>query len=123
MTSYKMYCVTSREVLKLASGNRGKMMSQAGHAFMHCWWKAMWRFPIAAWRYKWSGKATKVTLVVDTIAEVEALYEAYRGRVGTSLVRDAAKTVFDKPTVTCLGLGPISDDQIMDDLRELKVLI
>lgn len=120
---YKMYCVTSREVLKLASGNRGKMMSQSGHAFLHCWFKAMWRFPIAAWRYKWSGRATKVTLVVDTIAEVEALYEAYKGRVGTSLVRDAAKTVFDKPTVTCLGIGPIKPSQMNSDLTSLRPLI
>ena len=48
------------------------------------------------------------------------LQEKYKDICGTSLVTDAGFTVFNKPTTTCLGLGPISEDNIGDDIKLLK---
>ena len=120
---YVMYCVTSREVLKLVNGNRGKMMAQAGHAFLHSAWDAADNFPDDLAAYKASGSAKKITLVVDTIDELKTLYGAYKGVCGTTLVVDKGLTCFDGPTTTCLGIGPISEDKVDVNLSSLKVLL
>lgn len=125
----KMFCIVARDSLKAMNGNRGKLAAQAGHAYLHAYWDAEDRyktwFPNAvAYDYRRSGAAKKVCLVVETVDDLKALYEAYKPICGVSLVTDAGLTCFNGvPTTTCLGIGPIADDQIMDDLRELKVLI
>lgn len=117
----KLYCVVAQDSLKKMNGVRGKLASQAGHAFLHAWWDAETRFPDAARTYR-EGRAYKVTLVVPDVAALHALRRAYETRCGTALVTDQGLTVFTEPTTTCLGLGPISDDDLQDDLRSLKVL-
>jgi peptidyl-tRNA hydrolase len=134
----KMYCIVSREALKAMNGNRGKLAAQAGHAFLHAWWDSAERFSTERYMdalfgyvtegphisYKASGMAKKVTLVVDTTDELKALYEAYRPTCGVSLVVDAGLTCFaGVPTTTCLGIGPIRDEDVGEDLKCLKVLI
>lgn len=136
----KMYCVVARDSLKAMSGNRGKLAAQAGHAYLHAYWDAEDRRYLhqsegGIWHpetnnyyepssYRVSGKATKVCLVVDTVDDLKALYEAYKPICGVSLVTDAGLTCFNGvPTTTCLGIGPISEDQIGEDLKCLKVLI
>lgn len=135
----RMYCIVSREALKAMNGNRGKLAAQAGHAYLHAYWDAEDRH--VHWRgadtdysrsyrdgpaldYRRSGNAKKVCLVVETTDELRALEARYRPVCGVSLVTDAGLTCFDGvPTVTCLGLGPIRDEDVGDDLKALKVLI
>lgn len=131
---YKMYCIFAKESILKMNGNRGKMSTQAGHAYLHAYWDAM-AFPRScvenkikdkakqAMDYQLSERAYKITLVVDTVDELKVLHEKYKNICGTSLVTDAGFTVFDEPTTTCLGLGPISEDNIGEDLKNLKVLI
>lgn len=122
----KMYCIVSREALKAMNGNRGKLASQAGHAYLHAYWDAESEFgPLSevVRDYRLSGKATKVCLVVETTDELRALESTYRRVCGVSLVTDAGLTCFDGPTTTCLGIGPIRDEDVCDDLKALKVLI
>jgi len=128
----KMYCVVARDSLKLMNGNRGKLAAQAGHAYLHAYWDSENRFGPRlaesgaegpAETYAFSGKATKVCLVVDTVDDLKALYEAYRPICGVSLVTDAGLTCFDGPTTTCLGIGPIAEDKVDVNLSSLKVLI
>jgi peptidyl-tRNA hydrolase len=141
--SLRMYCIVARDSLKAMNGNRGKLAAQAGHAYLHAYWDAETRFAKNGWCYpKWaddwqaydkmcdlvqayraSGRATKVCLVVDTVDDLKALYEAYRPVCGVSLVTDAGLTCFDGPTTTCLGIGPIGETNIGEDLKCLKVLI
>lgn len=131
--NYRMYCIVSKEALDAMNGNRGKLAAQAGHAFLHAYWDAEERFPEAVKGYRGSevkevgGKLTggvvKITLVVPTTKELETLSYDYYLWCGTSLVRDSGRTVFKEPTVTCLGLGPIREDHIKDDLKALKILI
>jgi len=130
--SLRMYCIVARDSLKLMNGNRGKLAAQAGHAYLHAWWDSFTRFnfdygvsasKVPALVYKASGRATKVCLVVDTVDDLKALYEAYRPICGVSLVTDAGLTCFDGPTTTCLGIGPIAEDKVDVNLSSLKVLI
>lgn len=127
---HKMYCIFAKESVQKMNGNRGKMCTQAGHAY----WDADRRFRSyygglggdhisAVDHYKTGDRAYKITLIVDTVDELKALQEKYKDVCGTSLVTDAGLTVFDEPTTTCLGLGPISEDNIGDDIKSLKVFI
>lgn len=123
---HKMYCIFAIESVKKMNGIRGKMCTQAGHAYVHAYWDAMndegyhKKKKIQAISYETSERAYKITLVVDTVDELKALQEKYKDVCGTSLVTDAGFTVFDEPTTTCLGLGPISEDNIGDDIKSLK---
>lgn len=129
----KMYCIFAKENLDKMKGSRGKLATQAGHAYLHAYWDAETRFPssyggigggymLAPDAYKCSGHAYKITLIVDTVEELKELEAKYRHICGVSLVTDAGFTVFDEPTTTCLGIGPIFEEKIGEDLKSLKVL-
>ena len=129
MMKYKMYCIFADESVKKMNGIRGKMCTQAGHAYVHSIWDAfapsfnlikMFRKIKQAYAYKHSERAYKITLRISTVDELKAIQEKYKNICGTSLVTDAGFTVFNEPTTTCLGLGPISEENIGDDLKSLK---
>ena len=117
---YKLYCIISKEAVKKISGIRGKMMTQAGHAYLHSFWDSEKRFPQYAKAYQNSDHAYKITLVVDTDEELLTLQNDYKNICGVSLVTDAGFTVFKEPTTTCLGIGPIPEDLIKENLKSLK---
>lgn len=120
--THKMYAVVAKEALDAMKGNRGKLSAQTGHAYLHAFWDASVRFPEDAKAYQ-TGPAVKVTLVVPTIEDLGVLLAEYRNKCGIALITDAARTVFNVPTTTCLGIGPIALADIGDDLRALPVLI
>lgn len=104
------------------NGVRGKLCAQTGHAFLHAYWDAVDRFPIPA-RYYQSGRhAYKITLVVDTDAELEDLYEKFRRDYPIARIVDKGFTVFNEPTLTCIGFGPVHVDNTPDEIKNLKVL-
>lgn len=128
---HKMYCIFALESVKKMNGIRGKLATQAGHAYLHSFWDAIDRSfadgfgnfnetYLQAKRYRSSERAYKITLIVDTVEQLKALQEKYKDICGTALVTDAGLTVFEEPTTTCLGIGPISEDNIGDDLKALK---
>lgn len=125
---HKMYCIFAAESVKKMNGIRGKMATQAGHAYLHAYWDALSDQAkdgdrpktTQALRYMYGERAYKITLIVNTVEELKALQERYKDVCGTSLVTDAAFTVFDEPTTTCLGIGPISEINIGEDLKALK---
>ena len=121
----KMYAIFARETLRQMKFE-GKLAAQAGHAYLHAWWDAETRF---GWHepaselspeeiayceimeeYKYSNDARKITLVVDTVEELRELYQQFRPHMGATLVEDCGYTVFDEPTITAVGLGPILSD-------------
>lgn len=119
----KMYCIVSREALKAMNGNRGKMMAQAGHAFLHAYLDAAQYRDAKANIYVKDQRSYKITLAVDTTAELLEMYEYYKDKGGTALIEDAAFTVFETPTVTCLGIGPLYERDQCDKLKSLRPLI
>lgn len=120
--SMTMYCVVSADAMAAAGGNRGKMMAQAGHAFLHAFLDAACRFPTAAAAYAASDAPRKIVLVAATADDLTALASAYSDRSGTFLVCDAGHTVYAGPTVTCIGIGPINAADVGGDLRGLPAL-
>ena len=123
MMKIKMYCIFARESVDKMNGIRGKMCTQAGHAYLHAYWDSLNPekcFIDQVRAYMTSDRAYKITLIVDTVDELKAIQEKYKNICGTHLVTDAGFTVFKEPTTTCLGLGPISEDKIGDDLKALK---
>ncbi len=118
----KMYCVYAKESIDKMKGVRGKLASMAGHGYLHAYWDAEARHRALAEAYRNGDHAYKITLVVDTVAELEVLRDAYQDVCGVSLVKDKGFTVFTEPTVCCLGIGPISEDLIGDDLKSIKTL-
>lgn len=119
----KMYCIFSKEALKKMNGIRGKLASQAGHAYLHAFWDALSKNynPDEIAEYQQS-RAYKITLVVETDAELVALHRAYQDFCGTALIEDAGFTVFKEPTITCLGIGPVRESRIDPVLRDLRTL-
>lgn len=103
------------------NGIRGKMVAQGGHAYLHASWDAEKRFPEDLQGYRDSDHARKITVRVDTEAQLVDLMNAYKDKCGVSLVKDSGFTVFKEPTVTCLGIGPIKEDDVGEDLKSLKL--
>lgn len=123
MMKIKMYCIFADESVKKMNGVRGKLASMSGHAYLHAYWDSLNPekcFIDQVRAYMTSDRAYKITLIVDTVDELKAIQEKYKNICGTHLVTDAGFTVFKEPTTTCLGLGPISEDKIGDDLKALK---
>lgn len=122
-----MYCIFAKESVDKMGGNRGKLASMAGHAYLHAYWNAEdkwgWDRYMDRYKYRIDEKATKITLIVDTVEQLKELEKSYTKTCGVSLVIDAAKTVFDEPTTVCLGIGPISSEKVKEDLSSLKVFI
>ena len=116
----KMYCVFAKESVDKINGVRGKMCTQAGHAYLHTFMNAMMETPELAKAYLDGGHAFKITLVVDTVDELLKLQEAYKDVCATQLITDKGFTVFKEPTTTCLGIGPLSEDMIGEDLKVIK---
>lgn len=137
----KMYCIVAATSLKAMNGNRGKLAAQAGHAYLHAWWDAIRPRNLTKWdeekgynvpdltivdnalKYSHEGKAVKVCLVVPDVPDLLPLFDAYKHKTGVSMVTDAGLTCFNEPTTTCLGIGPICEEDIGNDLKDLKVLI
>lgn len=121
--SLKMYCIVSKEALKKMNGVRGKLGAMTGHGFLHSFWDAENRFPEAAEAYRFSGKAFKIVLSCEADDELLTLATAYASVCGVSLVEDDGTTVFGgEKTVTCVGIGPLTAEQVGDDLKALRVL-
>lgn len=144
----KMYAVFAKESLLKMNGIRGKLGAQAGHAYLHAYWDAEQRFGEDAYplnygsmaeyplgsghriyryqrdivEYRKGPRAYKICLVVDTVDDLRALENEYKDICGVSLVTDAGFTVFNEPTTTCLGIGPLRDSEKTDSLRNLKTL-
>lgn len=119
----KMYCIVNPDVLAKLGGNRGKMLAQAGHAYLHAWWDAAERHPDAARAYADSQAAAKIALIAPSYETLRDLVNDHWPICGVSLVTDATRTVFTEPTVTCLGIGPIRVSQRSELLASLKVFL
>jgi peptidyl-tRNA hydrolase len=117
---HKMYCIFAKESVQKMNGIRGKMATQAGHAYLHTFMNAMAETPELAAAYLDGGHAYKITLIVDTVEQLRELQEAYDDVCATRLITDKGFTVFTEPTTTCLGIGPLSEDMIGEDLKALK---
>jgi peptidyl-tRNA hydrolase len=131
----KMYCIFNPEAVKLMGGNRGKCAAQAGHAYLHAWWDAQVRSQFADSElsfeyvrdtlipYYENNDARKIGLIGESEEQLRELEAYYKDKCGVSLVEDCGYTIFEQPTITCLGIGPIEDDQKCEILKNLPLFI
>ena len=98
---------------------KGKLAAQVAHASLEA---ALSAKPdvLEAWREE---GAKKVVLKVESLAELTPFFKlAKANKLPTSLIKDAGRTFFDGPTVTCVGIGP-ADEQTIDKLTAKLHLI
>jgi peptidyl-tRNA hydrolase len=107
MSDIKLYAIVSNEAVAASKGNRGKMGAQIGHAYVHAFVDSLTRFPDQAKAYLDSGVVAKVCLKADE-AILHHLSRLYQDKCGVFLVKDAGLTVFPRPMITALGIGPIN---------------
>ncbi|HTT73779.1 MAG TPA: aminoacyl-tRNA hydrolase [Thermoplasmata archaeon] len=100
----------------------GKAAVQAAHAAVLLYERARTRAPGAL--EEWSrGGQRKIALLAPTLAEMEALERAARGRgIATVWVEDAGFTEVAPGTRTCLGLGPARDAELDPITGTLELL-
>lgn len=122
MPEIKLYAIVSNEAVKASGGNRGKMGAQLGHAYVHCFLDSMTRFPDQAKAYLATSVVGKVCLKADEEV-LHSLSRVYKDKCGVYLVKDAGLTVFPRPMITALGIGPIDVTEREDVLKDLKLWI
>ena len=65
---------------------------------------------------------TKVLLRADDKSHIEALYAmALEFTLPCYLITDEGRTVFNEPTITCLGVGPWWNDELDEIFGNLKL--
>jgi len=96
---------------------KGKVASQVAHAsvssFLKSKSKKMWI----------DEGMKKIILKVSSLRELKNLYrQAKRDKLPCELIKDRGLTQIKPGSVTCLGIGPVSDKKIDKIIRKLKLL-
>lgn len=116
--NYKMV-IAIRDDLKLSCG---KISAQVAHAAVNCALTA--KKHKKKWFKKWCKEGQKK--VVVKAKNLEQLHElrdmAERLKITTSLVIDAGFTEIPPNTVTCIGIGPASNELIDSITGKLPLL-
>ena len=77
------------------------------------------RFPERFKEYDESLHHPKITIMADD-DQLRELYKRYKQKFGTAIITDAGRTVFDGPTLTCVGIGPILPSEREEILTNLR---
>jgi len=105
-----------REDLKLP---RGKMSAQVSHASVDCVLKSDKKI-IEKWKQQ-GGK--KVVLKIADERELFKYMSMLENEgIKVSLIKDAGHTVVEPGTITCLGVGPDSEEKIDKITGNLKMV-
>jgi PTH2 family peptidyl-tRNA hydrolase len=108
--------IVVNEALKLP---RGKLATQVAHAAVGAFVEANEEAK-QAWV---NSGMTKIVVKVDNEADLMALYHLALSRnIPARLIKDAGRTVVPEGTVTCLGIGPASENDIDELTGDLKLL-
>ena len=97
----------------------GKTAAMVAHASVEAFQKST-KSSLKKWK---SQHSKKVVLKVKNLEEL-LKYETKAKKLGlkTALIMDAGKTVFKKPTITVLAIGPDEDSKIDKITGKLKIL-
>lgn len=108
--------ILMRKDLKMPTG---KAAAQVAHASVDAVLRSD-RRKVGEWM---ADGAKKVVLKVDDLKELKK-YASLASRAGlvTSVITDAGRTFFKKPTTTCVGIGPDSEGSIDSVTGKLKML-
>tara|TARA_Y100000310_G_C20509722_1_gene728214 strand:+ start:371 stop:709 length:339 start_codon:yes stop_codon:yes gene_type:complete len=105
-----------RQDLKM---EKGKLAAQVGHACVDATLNSS-KNKVHEWKQE---GMKKIVLKVKDLKELKKyLIDAKSSGLTTALIKDAGKTFFTKPTITCLGIGPDDEDKIDSLTGNLKML-
>ena len=97
----------------------GKTAAQCSHASVEAVHKSS-KLILKKWR---SGGSKKVILKVkDLLDLLKYQKNAQKAGLKTALIKDAAITFFEEPTITCLAIGPDDAEKIDKITGKLKIL-
>lgn len=112
--SPKMYIVVRKDL----DMPPGKMAAQVGHAVgrLLLWHTSEWSMHrgdiLDQYFDVTKGNEAKVVLGCQDEKELMELKDlASTHKIPITVVKDAAHTVFKEPTVTCLGIGPVTVEE------------
>jgi peptidyl-tRNA hydrolase, PTH2 family len=113
--SYKQVIVVNAE-LKLP---KGKLAAQVAHAAVAAFLEATPKVR-TAWL---SDGMPKVVLKVANRDELERLHDRARaGGLPVATIEDAGRTVVAEGTLTCIGIGPATDQALQPITGDLSLL-
>jgi len=105
-----------RQDLKM---DKGKLAVQVAHASVEAVLKSN-KTKVDEWA---STGMKKTVLKVSNLNELKSyLAKAKAQKLKIALIKDAGKTVFNKPTITCLAIGPDREERIDSVTSKLKLL-
>ncbi len=106
-------------LIKSLKMGAGKAVSQGSHASVEAVLKSE-KSKVDEWREE---GMKKVVLKVESEEELLKLKkDAEKIKLITALIKDAGRTFFKKPTITCLAIGPDEDERIDRVTGRLKML-
>ncbi|MEK6934520.1 MAG: peptidyl-tRNA hydrolase Pth2 [Nanoarchaeota archaeon] len=108
--------ILCRQDLKM---DKGKLSVQCAHASVDAVLKSN-KTNIISWKNQ--GMKKIVLKVKDEKELLEFQKKAKSFNLTTALITDAAKTFFEKPTKTCLAIGPDSEEKINKITGKLKMI-
>lgn len=108
--------IVIRQDLKMS---KGKIAAQVAHASLESYKRSSLEDQME-WE-AWGSK--KVVLKIKSLREILTLQKAAnKAKVPNSLIKDAGHTELEPGTVTTLGIGPCSEDEIDHITGHLQML-
>jgi len=108
--------IVVRKDLKM---NPGKACAQVAHASVEAVLNSS-KKNIEEWK---SEGAKKVIVYVNSKRELLQLQRKAKSlKLVATIIKDAAKTFFKRPTITCLGIGPDTEEKLDRITGDLKML-
>ena len=111
--------------------NLGKVIAQCAHASLATLFNKnisqsenLMSIPLSDDEKEWIHyRFTKVVLEVKNENQLLKIYnEAKKGGLNVSKITDAGFTTFDKPTLTCIAIGPNRNNDIDKITKKLQLL-
>jgi PTH2 family peptidyl-tRNA hydrolase len=98
---------------------KGKLAVQVAHASVDAVLSSRKKL-VKLWK---SEGMKKICLKVKDLAELNSyVNQAQIEGLNTAVIRDAGKTVFKEPTITCAAIGPENSEKVDKVTKELKML-
>jgi PTH2 family peptidyl-tRNA hydrolase len=115
----RLYCVMRADL----EAPTGKLMAQAGHAFVSALeaTRKLHDGPAIIDQYMTNGQPKIVVRARNEAVLRKAADACSQAGIPCYLVIDAGRTVFPEPTMTCLGIGPVTRDGLPKFVRNLQL--
>jgi peptidyl-tRNA hydrolase len=113
----KQFIIIRKDLIDIAP--IGKMMSQACHASVGAC-RLVSTSDLTDWQ---STGETKITLSVKNEFQILKIIDKLNeANIPHSKIIDEGRTVFDGPTLTCVGVGPMDHNTLNEITKKLQLL-